>query len=147
MIPEVHRVTAMLFSGSLLGRGLGGVSRGSAGLAATACLSVGLLLLLRGRVRAMTTSTARKSYTRSPGATQLPGLSKTQVEALPYPPDALPGGRDVATPYGTIRVYEWGPETGERVLFLHGISTPTVSLGDLGHELVGRGYRVMLFGT
>ncbi|KAI2615773.1 alpha/beta-hydrolase [Hypomontagnella submonticulosa] len=64
---------------------------------------------------------------------------------LPYPLDALPGGRDVATPYGSIRVYEWGPEDGEKVLLVHGISTPAVALGDLGHELVGRGCRVMLF--
>ncbi|KAI1358608.1 alpha/beta-hydrolase [Xylaria arbuscula] len=72
----------------------------------------------------------------------------------PYPPeDALPGARDVETPYGSIRVYEWGREgndgssSGERgrVLLVHGISTPVVALGDLGHELVARGYRVMMF--
>ena len=66
---------------------------------------------------------------------------------LPYPPDALPGRRDVDTPYGSVRFYEWGPETGERVLLVHGISTPSVALGDLAHELADRGYRVMLFGT
>ncbi|KAJ3560556.1 hypothetical protein NPX13_g9262 [Xylaria arbuscula] len=52
-----------------------------------------------------------------------------------------------------IRVYEWGPggndgsSSGERgrVLLVHGISTPVVALGDLGHELVARGYRVMMF--
>jgi hypothetical protein len=32
------------------------------------------------------------------------------------------------------------------VLLVHGISTPTLSLGDLGHELVDRGYRIMMFG-
>ncbi|KAL7629123.1 hypothetical protein AAE478_000642 [Parahypoxylon ruwenzoriense] len=72
-------------------------------------------------------------------------LGEETATDLPYPPDALPGGRDVATPYGSIRVYEWGPEDGERVLLVHGISTPAVALGDLAHELSGRGYRVMLF--
>ncbi|KAI1311469.1 alpha/beta-hydrolase [Xylaria venustula] len=64
---------------------------------------------------------------------------------LPYPPDALTGARDVETPYGSVRVYEWGPEDAEAVLLVHGISTPVVALGDLAHELVGRGYRVMMF--
>ncbi|KAI5927668.1 alpha/beta-hydrolase [Camillea tinctor] len=69
----------------------------------------------------------------------------TTSQTHPYPPTALPGGRDVATPYGSIRVYEWGPASGPRVLFVHGISTPAPFLGDLGHEMVGRGCRVMLF--
>ncbi|KAI1335992.1 alpha/beta-hydrolase [Xylariaceae sp. FL0016] len=81
----------------------------------------------------------------SPRKTLLPQLSAYEIRALPYPPDALPGARDVETPYGSIRVYEWGPEDGERVLLVHGISTPIVALGNLAHELVGRGRRVMCF--
>ncbi|KAI0020980.1 alpha/beta-hydrolase [Xylariomycetidae sp. FL0641] len=69
----------------------------------------------------------------------------SETQRLPYPPDALPGGRDVDTPYGSIRVFEWGPADGARVLFIPGISTPVVALGDLGHDLADRGYRVMLF--
>ncbi|KAI1382412.1 alpha/beta-hydrolase [Hypoxylon crocopeplum] len=87
----------------------------------------------------------KKLFTPSPRTTTLPALSAQDIADLSYPPDALPGGRDVATPYGSIRVYEFGPEDGERVLLIHGISTPAVALGDLGRELVGRGYRVMLF--
>lgn len=45
-------------------------------------------------------------------------LKGKALDDLPYPPDALPGGRDVNTPYGNIRVYEWGPENGRRVLCL-----------------------------
>ena len=41
-----------------------------------------------------------------------------------YPSDILPGARDVDTPYGSIRIYEWGPEDGMKILFLHGLSTP-----------------------
>ena len=40
----------------------------------------------------------------SPLTTVLPKLSKEEIAKLPYPPDALPGARDVATPYGSIRV-------------------------------------------
>ncbi|KAK8140481.1 hypothetical protein PG984_000547 [Apiospora sp. TS-2023a] len=73
-------------------------------------------------------------------------MTQTERDALPYPPDgALPGARDVPTPYGSVRVYEWGPAEGERVLLIAGISTPTLSLGDLAWDLSERGYRVMLF--
>ena len=68
------------------------------------------------------------------------------METLPYPPDALPGARDVDSPYGSIRVYEWGPEDGEKILLIHGISTPSIALTDLANKLVGKGCRVMLFG-
>ncbi|KAL4990229.1 Alpha/Beta hydrolase protein [Aspergillus falconensis] len=63
----------------------------------------------------------------------------------PLPTDVLPGARDVQTPYGSIRVYEWGPEHGPKVLLVHGITTPCISLGGLAHGLVDRGCRVMLF--
>ncbi|KAK7432705.1 hypothetical protein QQZ08_000564 [Neonectria magnoliae] len=78
------------------------------------------------------------------------GLSKsnsspTLAETLVYHPDLLPGARDVDTPYGSIRVYEFGPETGEKVLFVHGISTPCITLMPIANALVERGCRVMLF--
>ncbi|KAK0737557.1 Alpha/Beta hydrolase protein [Apiosordaria backusii] len=82
---------------------------------------------------------------RSPRETHIPKLTAEEIDALPYPPDALPGGRDVETPYGIIKVFEWGPEDGEKVLLLHGISTPCLALGNLGQELVRMGYRVMIF--
>lgn len=63
-----------------------------------------------------------------------------------YAPDVFPGGRDVETAYGTIKVFEWGPEDGEKVLLLHGIGTPCVALGDMAREFVRKGCRVMLFG-
>jgi hypothetical protein len=82
----------------------------------------------------------------SPVASKLPQLSEEEVQQLPYPPDALPGPRDVQSPYGTVRVYEWGPEEGDKILLIHGISTPGIALADLAHKLVRRGCRVMLFG-
>lgn len=73
-------------------------------------------------------------------------LTREQQGRLPYAPDALEGARDVLTPFGNIRVYEWGPEEGKKVLLVHGISTPCIALGRLAEELVQKGYRVMLFG-
>ena len=82
----------------------------------------------------------------SPRDTLLPKLSSKQATALPYPPDLLPGARDVATPYGVMRVYEWGPENGDKVVFIHGDTTPAPMLGPIARHLVERGCRVMMFG-
>jgi hypothetical protein len=82
----------------------------------------------------------------SPLKTLLPNLSEQEIYGLPYPPDLFPGARDVQTPYGSLRVYEWGPENGRKVLFVHGISTPCLSLGLVAEKLAENGYRVMLFG-
>jgi hypothetical protein len=82
----------------------------------------------------------------SPLTTLIPRLSEDDVANLPYPPDVLPGARDVETPYGSVRVYEWGPEDGRKVLLIHGISTPCISLAGIASKLVERGCRVMLFG-
>ncbi|OAQ92001.1 alpha/beta hydrolase [Purpureocillium lilacinum] len=105
---------------------------------AAACLS--LYIWLRpalgepSRPRRHITSRARES-----------ARSTSSKGALPYPPDVFPGGRDVETEYGTIKVFEWGPEDGEKVLLMHGIGTPCVALGDMAKEFVERGCRVMLF--
>ncbi|CCC10311.1 hypothetical protein SMACR_02887 [Sordaria macrospora] len=114
----------------------------------TSCLilgAVGVSLGLSVRVLLNQNSTKKPIIIPSPRATQIPQLSKEETSSLPYPPDALPGARDVETPYGIIKVFEWGPEDGEKVLLLHGISTPCLSLGILGEALVEKGYRVMLF--
>jgi pimeloyl-ACP methyl ester carboxylesterase len=44
-----------------------------------------------------------------------------------------------------MRVYEFGPESGRKVLLVHGISTPCLSLGSVANALVEKGCRVMLF--
>jgi hypothetical protein len=81
----------------------------------------------------------------SPLTTLTPFLSDAEKKALSLPPDVLPGGRDVLTPYGSIRIHEWGPEQGPKVLLVHGITTPSLSLGGVAHALVDKGCRVILF--
>jgi pimeloyl-ACP methyl ester carboxylesterase len=45
-----------------------------------------------------------------------------------------------------MRVYEWGPLDGDKVLFVHGITTSCMTLTKLAHTLVAeKGCRVMLF--
>lgn len=64
----------------------------------------------------------------------------------PYPPsDYIPGARDVPTPYGTMRIYEFGPtDANRKVLLIHGITTPCISLAGIASGLADKGCRVML---
>ena len=109
-------------------------------LTAAACLSLYLCVrpALKDKPRPPRTLRAKARD----AAQRLPNSSA----ALPYPADAFPGARDVETEYGTIKVFEWGPEAGKKVLLMHGIGTPCVALGDMAREFVRRGCRVMLFG-
>ncbi|KAF8455840.1 Alpha/Beta hydrolase protein, partial [Terfezia claveryi] len=78
--------------------------------------------------------------------TKLFSLTEDEIAKLPYPPTFYPGGRWAKTPHGTIRVYEFGPEDGRKVLFVHGISMPCCVYRDLAWGLVEEGgCRVMLF--
>jgi len=108
---------------------------GYAIVAGTVCLSTYLYLRPAFRAKKVARPAGRPS-----------GVLKSADTAHPYPLDVLPGGRTVATAYGALRVFEWGPRDGAKVLLLHGIGTPCLALGDLAGELVARGYRVMLFG-
>ncbi|CAK7564417.1 MAG: hypothetical protein SEPTF4163_002308 [Sporothrix epigloea] len=48
--------------------------------------------------------------------------------------------------YGSIRVYEFGPVSGRKVILVHGISTSCQTLGRVARQLVdSAGCRVMLF--
>jgi len=95
--------------------------------------------------RGLISKAKTKSIIRSPRTTLLPSLSPDEQQALPYPPDVFPGARDVDSPYGTIRVWEWGPDSGKKILMIHGISTPCLAFGSVAHGLVEKGCRVMLF--
>lgn len=44
-----------------------------------------------------------------------------------------------------MRVYEFGPEDGQKVLFIHGISTSCITLEPIAAALAKQGCRVMLF--
>lgn len=82
----------------------------------------------------------------SPRVTLVPFVSADQAEMMAYPLNALPGARDVETFYGSMRVYEWGPVDGDKVLFVHGDTIPCLIFSKISQALVDAGYRVMLFG-
>ncbi|POS73323.1 hypothetical protein DHEL01_v208289 [Diaporthe helianthi] len=116
-------------------------SRASKSIVSVVLICLPATLLLRRHLFPACTN----KIIKSPKRTALPSARPTELSSLPYPPDALPGGRDVQTPYGSIHVFEFGPSDGERVLFLHGLSMPSVSGSNTAVALAGKGYRVMLF--
>ncbi|KAK8079595.1 alpha/beta-hydrolase [Apiospora hydei] len=46
-----------------------------------------------------------------------------------------------------MRVYEWGPADGDKVLFVHGDATPCLVFSKIAQGLVDAGYRVISLGT
>lgn len=109
-------------------------------------LLAGVAIFATGFVaRGLLSRPASKRIIGSPRKTLLLNLSPEEASRLPYPPDALPGARDVDSPYGSLRVYEWGPEAGRKAVLIHGISTPCLALGAVAHGLVDRGTRVIMF--
>ncbi|CAL5867317.1 uncharacterized protein PFLUO_LOCUS1532 [Penicillium psychrofluorescens] len=105
-------------------------------------LTAGLAVLLLGH---LSTRGSPPQLIPSPLKTVLPSLTDSDKAGLPYPPDALPGARDVTSPYGTFRCYEWGSTNGRFVLLVHGISTPSLALYPLAQRLVNEhGCRVLL---
>jgi hypothetical protein len=82
----------------------------------------------------------------SPLTTQIPHLSAAEIAALPYPPDYYPGARDVKTPYGSMRVYEWGPESGRKIMLVHGDATCAPVWKRVAEGLVEKGARVCVVG-
>src|SRR2546423_180974 len=109
-----------------------GISR-SAVAAGVALFVTGFLL------RGFLNKRLRREVVASPLNHVLDNLSEAELAGLPYPLDSLPGARDVQSPAGSIRVYEFGPENGRKVLLLHGISTPCLALGGVAHGLADKG--------
>ena len=109
-------------------------------------IASGVALFVAGVLaRGLLHKSLRRNVVPSPRSHLLDSLSQDELSRLPYPLDSLPGARDIQSPAGSIRVYEFGPEAGRKVLLIHGISTPCLALGGVAHGLVEKGCRVMLF--
>ncbi|KAJ2907047.1 hypothetical protein MKZ38_008615 [Zalerion maritima] len=78
-------------------------------------------------------------------AVRLGKIPSAVAEDLEHGPDEFPGARDVNTPYGSIRTYEFGPSSGKKILFIHGISTSAMTLTRLANSFVASNHRVLLF--
>ncbi|KAI1333412.1 hypothetical protein F5Y16DRAFT_407248 [Xylariaceae sp. FL0255] len=100
-------------------------------VATTVVVTLTVLFSARAALWPRTTHIIRGALT-----TTIPNLTEVQH---------FPGARNVPTPYGNIRVYEFGPEDGKKVLLTHGISTSCMTLRDIATPLAEKGCRVMLF--
>ncbi|KAI9688976.1 MAG: hypothetical protein M1822_000713 [Bathelium mastoideum] len=112
-------------------------------LLVTTSLAVSLFILSHFGLFEASLST--RKIVPSPRETLIPFISTEESIQLPYHPNHIPGGRDVNTPYGVMRVYEWGPINGKKVLMVHGDTTPAPILSPIAHALVRKGCRVILF--
>ena len=114
-------------------------------LASATAAAIISFALLRRSVPSHEPATLRR-VVPSPRQTLLPNLTPAQSKALAYPPDLFPGARDVQTHYGIMRVYEWGPVDGMKVLLIHGDTTPAPMFAPIAEILVKKGCRVMIIG-
>lgn len=89
----------------------------------------------------ITSSSSKPKIIPSPLRTHSP----SDLKDLAYPANFLPNPRDVHTPHGIIRAYEFGPASGRKVLLVHGISTPCIALAPLAEKLAAKGCRVLMF--
>ena len=114
-------------------------------LLSTAALAVAAAIGFYVFSKWMATFSSSRVSIPSPATTLLPKLSPSAASALPYPPDFFPSPSDIPTPHGSIRTYEWGPTAGQKVILIHGDTSPSPIFHNIAHGLVFKGCRVMLF--
>ncbi|KAI6042291.1 Alpha/Beta hydrolase protein [Pisolithus marmoratus] len=62
-----------------------------------------------------------------------------------YPEDFYPGGAYVSLPHGRVRYWLMGPEYGDKVVLIHGLSIPAIVWKNVAPVLASHGYRVLLY--
>ncbi|KAL6307097.1 alpha/beta-hydrolase [Sparassis latifolia] len=62
-----------------------------------------------------------------------------------YPEDCYNGGAYARLPHGNVRYWLIGPEDGERVVLIHGLSVPAFIWKDVAPHLAENGFRVLLY--
>ncbi|KAI0254868.1 alpha/beta-hydrolase [Lactifluus subvellereus] len=62
-----------------------------------------------------------------------------------YPENYYPGGAYVSLPFGKVRYWLFGPETGKKIVLIHGLSIPSLIWKDVAPALASRGHRVLLY--
>ncbi|PCH40703.1 alpha/beta-hydrolase [Wolfiporia cocos MD-104 SS10] len=62
-----------------------------------------------------------------------------------YPEDFYEGGAYARLPQGTVRYWLIGPENGERIVLIHGLSVPAIIWKEIAPQLAQNGFRVLLY--
>ncbi|KAF8998866.1 Alpha/Beta hydrolase protein [Cyathus striatus] len=77
-----------------------------------------------------------------PSLASLPSTAKTWEI---YPEDFYDGGGYVTFPWGRVRYWVMGPESGEKIVLIHGLSIPAIIWKYVAPSLAKKGYRVLVY--
>jgi len=73
-------------------------------------------------------------------------LASLRANPSPYYPTSLyPNSTSVESPYGFVQYALFGPEHGEKIVFVHGYSCPSPIFEKLSKSLAEDGYRVLTY--
>ncbi|KLO14437.1 alpha/beta-hydrolase [Schizopora paradoxa] len=62
-----------------------------------------------------------------------------------YPEDIYPGGGYANLPMGRTKYWLFGPEDGEKVVLIHGLTIPAITWKDIAPKLVEKGFRILAY--
>ncbi|KAL5527956.1 hypothetical protein ACEPAG_6757 [Sanghuangporus baumii] len=62
-----------------------------------------------------------------------------------YPENFYEGGNYVRFPFGRVRYWLFGPEDGQKIVLVHGLSIPAIIWKDVAPQLAGKGFRVLVY--
>ncbi|THU81870.1 alpha/beta-hydrolase [Dendrothele bispora CBS 962.96] len=62
-----------------------------------------------------------------------------------YPEDIYPGGGYLDTDFGKVRYWLFGPETGIKIVLIHGLSLPSLIWKHIAPSLASHGFRVLVY--
>ncbi|KAG2055092.1 alpha/beta-hydrolase [Suillus hirtellus] len=77
--------------------------------------------------------------------TSLAHLPSSSPSWKVYPEDLYSGGSYANLPLGRVRYWLIGPEDGQRIVLIHGLSIPAIVWKDVAPVLASQGYRVLLY--
>jgi len=62
-----------------------------------------------------------------------------------YPEDVYPGGGYANLPMGRTRYWLFGPEGGEKVVLIHGLTIPAITWKDIAPQLAAKGFQILVY--
>ncbi|KAG0045137.1 hypothetical protein BGZ83_009612 [Gryganskiella cystojenkinii] len=104
----------------------------------TVTVAASTLLAAFGAKKAYSSLTAQRGLT-------LPSLRSVAPEKCAYPEDYYPGGAYAQLSFGETHYFMFGPEDGKKVVFVHGLSTPTSVYSGVARHMAQNGCRVLLY--
>ncbi|KAF8941531.1 Alpha/Beta hydrolase protein [Dissophora ornata] len=93
------------------------------------------------------TKKAYKSVTAQRGVTlpSLRAVTPQTTASSAYPEDYYPGGNYAELSFGETHYFLFGPEDGKKVVFVHGLSSPTSIYNTVARDMANKGCRVLLY--